>query len=174
MCNFISIVLVTGYWQGRQYLGLGPGAHSRINMSGVRHAMVNVPSPDQWMAQVEEHGHGVRRMTQVTPEDCLKELVATGLRTRAGVSRQDWTRISNNSTSFTRVLESLKNIETGFESSDADTIKLSDDKICVLDNILPHVFNVLDDINNDNANIAEDDNDEVECTDSCTGPMIKS
>ena len=134
-----------GYWSGRQYLGLGPGAHSRVCLGGERRSLVNIPEPGRWMAEVERGGHGVRLEREMEARDALKELLATGLRTRAGVSVRDWNRLSQGQLQLETLFDLVNKQNLGLQMSDG-RLRLSDDKISVLDNILPYVFNCLDEI----------------------------
>ena len=139
-----------GYWSGRQYLGLGPGAHSRLGYGDTRQALVNIPSPETWMAEVERKGDGVRRCRAVPVLDGLKELLATGLRTEAGVREADWNRACAGRVNMSELLSDMKHHHLeglGVSISDG-CLKILSDRICVLDNILPYLFIKLDEIYN--------------------------
>ena len=134
-----------GYWTGRQYLGLGPGAHSRVCLGGQRKALVNIPHPARWMAEVEKGGHGVRLERDIDMREALKELLATGLRTRDGVSASDWTRVCDGQLRLESLFNLVNNKNLGLETS-GGSMRLREDKISVLDSILPYVFNCVDEI----------------------------
>ena len=137
-----------GYWSGRQYLGLGPGAHSRLGYGDSRQALVTIPHPETWMAEVEARGHGVRRWRDIPILDGLKELLATGLRTEAGVREADWDRACAgrvNMSSLISNMDQQQQEDLGVRLSDG-CLKVMSDRICVLDNILPHLFIKLDEI----------------------------
>ncbi|MEM9342382.1 MAG: radical SAM family heme chaperone HemW [Pseudomonadota bacterium] len=70
------------YWTGREFAGIGPGAHGRIEVNGHRMATAAVLSPDEWLA-----GDGaVYSDWSVVPRDeQLTELLLMGLRLRDGV-----------------------------------------------------------------------------------------
>lgn len=138
----------TGYWSGRQYLGLGPGAHSRLGYADSRQALVTIHHPESWMAEVETKGHGVRRRLDIPILDGLKELLATGLRTEAGVRESDWVRACAGQVNMADLLSEMSQHqleELGVHCNDG-CIRVKSDRICVLDNILPHLFNKLDEI----------------------------
>ena len=137
-----------GYWSGRQYLGLGPGAHSRLGYGDKRQALVTIPHPETWMAEVEARGHGVRRTRDIPIIDGLKELLATGLRTEAGVREADWDRACAgrvNMSDLLRKMDQHQQQELGVRCSDG-CLRVMPERLCVLDNILPHLFNKLDEI----------------------------
>ncbi|CAI8044547.1 Radical S-adenosyl methionine domain-containing protein 1, mitochondrial [Geodia barretti] len=50
------------YWKGSNYVGIGPGAHSRFLHSGEFVASVNTLEPNAWMNKVKANGHGLQRM----------------------------------------------------------------------------------------------------------------
>ncbi|KAI9208286.1 uncharacterized protein BJ171DRAFT_490890 [Polychytrium aggregatum] len=86
----------TAYWEGHEYIGVGPGAHGRRHSwkSPERYRTFCVQSPNAWMKQCESHGHGVRRITRISEEDAMKEIVVFGLRTYEGVSCDTFERFS--------------------------------------------------------------------------------
>lgn len=52
------------YWRGRDYLGVGPGAHARYltcmqnDNPSYYERTVNALTPLNWIESVEKHGHG--------------------------------------------------------------------------------------------------------------------
>uniref|UniRef100_A0A8D0H323 Radical S-adenosyl methionine domain-containing protein n=1 Tax=Sphenodon punctatus TaxID=8508 RepID=A0A8D0H323_SPHPU len=80
------------YWQGSQYIGLGPGAHGRFVPLGegksLREARIQTLEPDNWMKEVMAFGHGTRKQTALSEGDVLEEILALGLRTDVGISHQ--------------------------------------------------------------------------------------
>uniref|UniRef100_K7FKI5 Radical S-adenosyl methionine domain-containing protein n=1 Tax=Pelodiscus sinensis TaxID=13735 RepID=K7FKI5_PELSI len=53
------------YWQGSQYIGIGPGAHGRFvpraHGENLREARIQTLEPDSWMKEVQAFGHGTRK-----------------------------------------------------------------------------------------------------------------
>ncbi|MGJ8643220.1 MAG: radical SAM family heme chaperone HemW [Luteolibacter sp.] len=70
-----------GYWQGSDYLGLGPSAVSTI--SGVREK--NIPDTAAYVRQIKSIGHAIHETEALTPAQRRIELIALGLRTTAGI-----------------------------------------------------------------------------------------
>ena len=133
-----------GYWSARQYVGLGPGAHSRLGQAEGRLALVNIPHPERWMCEVERAGHGVRQERNIARRDSLKELLATGLRTTAGVAGSDWERISGGTVRLGSLFDRARPLDLGLVMEQG-AMRLAEEKISVLDHVLPYVFNCLDD-----------------------------
>ncbi|MFK7849404.1 MAG: radical SAM family heme chaperone HemW [Akkermansiaceae bacterium] len=72
-----------GYWQGEDYLGLGPSAVSTI--AGVRQK--NIPDTAAYIRQIQSLGHATCEIETLSPEQRRIELIALGLRTTKGISR---------------------------------------------------------------------------------------
>jgi oxygen-independent coproporphyrinogen-3 oxidase len=41
------------YWRGEEYAGIGPGAHGRLDIDDVRHAVATEKRPEAWLMRVE-------------------------------------------------------------------------------------------------------------------------
>ncbi|XP_015266240.1 PREDICTED: radical S-adenosyl methionine domain-containing protein 1, mitochondrial [Gekko japonicus] len=86
------------YWQGSQYIGLGPGAHGRFVPWGdakiQQEARIQTLEPDVWMKEVLAFGHGTRKRTALSELDRLEEVLMLGLRMDVGISHQHWLRFS--------------------------------------------------------------------------------
>ena len=74
------------YWQGGDYAGIGPGAHGRITLGGVRLATEAPKMPGAWLSAVESTGSGENLRDALSRDDHLAERVMMGLRLREGIS----------------------------------------------------------------------------------------
>lgn len=70
-----------GYWEGADYLGLGPSAVSTIH--GVRQK--NIPDTAAYISRVNSIGHAIHETEALTPTQRRIELIALGLRTSRGI-----------------------------------------------------------------------------------------
>lgn len=70
-----------GYWEGADYLGLGPSAVSTIG--GVREK--NIPDTAAYIRQVRSIGNAIHETETLTPAQRRIELIALGLRTTRGI-----------------------------------------------------------------------------------------
>jgi len=70
-----------GYWEGADYLGLGPSAVSTIG--GVREK--NIPDTAAYIRQVRSIGNAIHETEALTPAQRRIELIALGLRTTRGI-----------------------------------------------------------------------------------------
>ncbi|MEK0083046.1 radical SAM family heme chaperone HemW [Benzoatithermus flavus] len=73
------------YWRYGDYAGIGPGAHGRLTLEGVKLATRTLRMPERWLAQVEARGHGEEPRETVPPVAQLTELLMMGLRLAEGV-----------------------------------------------------------------------------------------
>lgn len=72
------------YWRGGDYAGIGPGAHGRITVSGLRMATECPALPDDWLKSVAAGGGESLRVALTDPEQA-KEYVMMGLRIGEGI-----------------------------------------------------------------------------------------
>ena len=75
------------YWCSDDYVGIGPGAHGRVTLDGVTHAVANRRSPEAWLEAVERDGHAAEEFRALGAEERRDEVVMMGLRIAEGISR---------------------------------------------------------------------------------------
>jgi oxygen-independent coproporphyrinogen-3 oxidase len=73
------------YWRGQEYAGIGPGAHGRLDINGVRHATATEKRPEAWLMRVEANGHGVVTDDVLNREERADEFLLMGLRLAEGI-----------------------------------------------------------------------------------------
>ena len=79
------------YWQAADWLGVGPGAHSRFAVieperkSLTRTAIITRRGPTGWLHAVNTIGHGIEKKEIDTPREWAHEMVMMGLRLRDGI-----------------------------------------------------------------------------------------
>jgi putative oxygen-independent coproporphyrinogen III oxidase len=76
------------YWQGGDYVGIGPGAHGRLTVEGSRVATRQHRAPEAWLRAVEEGGHATREFRTISGAERQEELLLMGLRLSRGISRE--------------------------------------------------------------------------------------
>jgi putative oxygen-independent coproporphyrinogen III oxidase len=82
------------YWRGEEYAGIGPGAHGRLDVDGVRHAVATERRPEAWLMRVEETGHGVVTDDILNSEERADEFLLMGLRLTEGIDPQRYAVLS--------------------------------------------------------------------------------
>lgn len=73
------------YWRGGDYAGIGPGAHGRLTLDGVRYATETPLGPEAWLRQVQETGSGESLRNPLSQSDQWNERIMMGLRLTEGV-----------------------------------------------------------------------------------------
>ncbi|EGG15604.1 hypothetical protein DFA_10446 [Cavenderia fasciculata] len=108
------------YWRGGDYIGIGPGACSRVsvfnnnnqqdntNLKPEKVALKTIIHPKTWMDRVEANGHGLfeAETTTLSFKDRINELLLMGLRTKEGVSRSTFRYLSHG-LDFEQVLDPI-------------------------------------------------------------------
>ena len=73
------------YWQAQDWLGIGPGAHSRFDHQGQRIGLATRRSPQSWLEMTAQGGHAIETESVETPTEWASEMLMMGLRLKAGV-----------------------------------------------------------------------------------------
>ena len=75
------------YWRYQDYAGIGPGAHGRLTLAGVKYATRQRRLPERWLAAVEASGNGIEETAPIDRDAAIEEMLMMGLRLVDGVSR---------------------------------------------------------------------------------------
>ena len=82
------------YWRGQEYAGIGPGAHGRLDIDGMRHAIATEKRPETWLMRVEATGHGVNTDEILNSEERADEFLLMGLRLNEGIDPDRYKALS--------------------------------------------------------------------------------
>jgi len=82
------------YWRGQEYAGIGPGAHGRLDIDGIRHAVAMEKRPETWLMRVEASGHGIITDDPLNSEECADEFLLMGLRLAEGIDPERYAALS--------------------------------------------------------------------------------
>jgi oxygen-independent coproporphyrinogen-3 oxidase len=115
------------YWNYQDYLGIGPGAHSRLFTNDKVSALMNFHKPDKWMSAVEEKGIGLQNTTQLNNNEILEELLMMNLRLEEGLD------IKKMKDFFGKDVKNMLNISELKKFVDAGMVKYDDDRIRLTD-----------------------------------------
>ncbi|MDD3029305.1 MAG: radical SAM family heme chaperone HemW [Alphaproteobacteria bacterium] len=79
------------YWRYEDYLGIGPGAHSRLGIfeKNVR-SIENIASPALWRESVLRDGSGADLNDALKESDAMREALLMGLRLTEGIAIEAW------------------------------------------------------------------------------------
>lgn len=73
------------YWRYGEYAGIGPGAHGRVVVDGVRRATSTERNPEGWAALVGAGGHGIVEDVALSGAEEADEALLMGLRLTEGI-----------------------------------------------------------------------------------------
>lgn len=73
------------YWRSGDYVGVGPGAHGRLTIDGIRWATEAHRAPEAWLEAVESAGSGQSAREALSDRDRAVEMLLMGLRLSEGV-----------------------------------------------------------------------------------------
>jgi putative oxygen-independent coproporphyrinogen III oxidase len=82
------------YWRGEEYAGIGPGAHGRVDINGVRHATATERRPESWLMRVEATGDGLVTDDCLNSEERADEFLLMGLRLTEGIDPKRYAALS--------------------------------------------------------------------------------
>ncbi|WP_137700956.1 radical SAM family heme chaperone HemW [Marimonas lutisalis] len=81
------------YWRYGDYVGIGPGAHGRLTISGQRYATETPLAPQVWLNQAEETG-GESLRRALSRRDQAEEFLMMGLRLTEGLDMRRFERLA--------------------------------------------------------------------------------
>ncbi|NNE57528.1 MAG: radical SAM family heme chaperone HemW [Hellea sp.] len=74
------------YWQGHDYIGVGPGAHGRVTSGGQRIATTAKARPGNYISSVQDQEPDPRDQELLSGEDWAAEYLMMGMRIQDGIS----------------------------------------------------------------------------------------
>ncbi|XP_078510581.1 radical S-adenosyl methionine domain-containing protein 1, mitochondrial isoform X2 [Lissotriton helveticus] len=138
------------YWLGRQYIGIGPGAHGRFVPRGDgkmhREARIQTLEPEPWMKEVLSRGHGTRKSVEQTQLEVLEEALVLGLRLDTGITHEHWQELEP-PLSLHDVFDASEPVTTmiqqGLLQLDVRGLRCTWQGLAVLDGLLPPLLTQL-------------------------------
>jgi putative oxygen-independent coproporphyrinogen III oxidase len=109
------------YWRGGDWIGIGPGAHGRLTVEGRRIATHSAARPADYQYSVQTPLDRFF-LSELSPLDNARELLALGLRSDVGFDLERIARITGSET-HAATLQSL--IETGLIRQNGPTVSLT-------------------------------------------------
>ncbi len=128
------------YWNYRDYLGIGPGAHSRVSYEDGRSAIYMVKAPDTWLKNVKAHASGVKTQTPISKESAFDEALLMGARLKEGVRLSRLQEIDlSRAESLTSSLKTHWLCEDRFVDVDEGYIRIREDKRILTNRIIQYL-----------------------------------
>ncbi|NRB11003.1 MAG: coproporphyrinogen III oxidase [Rickettsiaceae bacterium] len=116
-----------GYWHYEEYIGIGPGAHSRLHLKNKILANMMIHKPDKWLDQVLTKGDGIQQQVKLSTKEIIEEIIMMGMRLSSGISDHNLQQLLN--LKFSDVLKQ----DTLQEYINLGLIKDNKDKLCLTD-----------------------------------------
>ncbi|QTP64040.1 coproporphyrinogen III oxidase [Candidatus Liberibacter africanus] len=125
------------YWRYGDYIGIGPGAHSRVKIGSHRIAMSIEKNPENWLKTVKERGHAVVEKEFLSFEQQADELLMMGMRLREGISIKDWEMLAERNLD----IECAKELQRqGFiEKIESSRLRCTPKGMMMLDSVVTHL-----------------------------------
>ncbi len=126
------------YWHYGDYIGIGPGAHGRLSLSGgdegksVKHATRDHSAPEKWLEMVEDKGCGAHPYEALAAKDSFVEALMMGLRLAEGIAL-DWRGHLDKTK-----LETLK--DEGWLNYNDEHLQLTRDGLLRLNAVVPYIL----------------------------------
>jgi putative oxygen-independent coproporphyrinogen III oxidase len=122
------------YWHYHEYAGIGPGAHGRIVINGVRHATATEQRPEDWLERVEAASHGLIVDDPLTRAQAGDEFLLMGLRLTDGIDPARYRALAGRPLDPARVAALVRD---GFVDQDNDgTLRVTRTGFPVLDTVV--------------------------------------
>lgn len=130
------------YWNNGEWLGIGAGAHSRINIGKKRYAIQNLKKPEKWLKKCLEQDNGVSLKRRLSNNEIIEEFVLMGLRIKDGIALSNIQKNIDCNSLFDILNE--KNIDflekEGFIEANSDNIRIIGDNFLLLNSIIEKVL----------------------------------
>lgn len=120
------------YWRSGDWVGIGPGAHGRITLDGVRFATETALSPNSWLQAVSD-GNGESLRDVIPADEWATEFLMMGLRTAEGIDLSRLGEIHQNSINQNKINDL---VELAMIEIDGETLRATQDGRPVLNGIL--------------------------------------
>lgn len=120
----------SAYWDGSNYLGIGPGAHS-FNGEVRRY---NVPSIDRYVKGLQT-GMPARETEWLDVNTRYNDFIMTGLRTTKGILVRELERLFGMSKRYYCLLNARKSLQNGFLVYEDEHLRLDEKGLFIADDI---------------------------------------
>ncbi|MGI4753437.1 MAG: radical SAM family heme chaperone HemW [Janthinobacterium lividum] len=123
------------YWNYNDYLGIGPGAHSRVieNPSSVS-AIMMWHKPEKWLEAVNNKNNGIQTNSKLTKQEIIEEILMMGLRLKKGIN------ISALEQKIDAKLENILDISSLNHYQELDLIRLDDNIYLTYKGLMLHSY----------------------------------
>lgn len=134
------------YWRCGMYLGIGPGAHGRLNSGDngsddAWRAVYRIHDPARWIKAVDANGHGTAKEFPLSKEERRDEAVMMGLRLTDGLTAQGFRAATGLSLKGAFAPDNLARLmDGGFLEMGPDTLKATPEGMLRLDSVISRLL----------------------------------
>jgi oxygen-independent coproporphyrinogen-3 oxidase len=83
-----------GYWRYNNYIGFGPGAHSRVRRDNKEiYAVRQHSKPEKWLDSIKIKGHGTAENRKLQDRESAEEMLMMSLRLKEGLDLKQFQQI---------------------------------------------------------------------------------
>ena len=129
------------YWQNGCWLGIGAGAHSRIDINNKRYAIQNIKDPNKWVEKCLKNSVSISKKNLLSRQEIIEEFVLMGLRTKNGINIKDLQKNIDCNNLYD--ILNKKNIDflvkNNFISANNNEIKIINDNFNLLNSIIEKI-----------------------------------
>jgi oxygen-independent coproporphyrinogen-3 oxidase len=138
------------YWRYGSYLGLGPGAHSRIaffdelSQSWQMQSMEIVYNPAKWLEQIAANAHAIKQLSKLSKLEVLQEILMMGLRLTAGIDNANLRAFSGKS--FAELIDAnllAQLVDSGLLDYDLAGQRLYDKGLALHSSVISKLFGAI-------------------------------
>lgn len=130
------------YWNYDEYLGIGPGAHSRLHDAGVM-ALMNFHKPQKWVASVLESGRGLQKEELLSEEELIEEILMMGLRLESGIGDSALRKLVGKGFDEVLNMDAVGcYIDSGFAQMNLGKLRLTHKGLLMHSYIVPRLINI--------------------------------
>ena len=83
------------YWNGLDYLGIGPGAHGRLTQNHITQSIQSYKNPNKWLNAALKKQNGEQNRLSLKPSERFEEILLMGLRLTKGISSSSFHNLTN-------------------------------------------------------------------------------
>ena len=129
------------YWNYDEYIGIGPGAHSRLHNKDGIVALMMTNKPQAWLDKVNELGHGIQTKTKLSKIETIEEVLMMGTRLQAGIVEEKFQEITGKNFSDSLNIKIIKQLShQNFVTMCPGQIKLSEKGLLLHSYIVPRML----------------------------------
>ncbi len=82
------------YWRYGDYVGIGPGAHGRITVNGVKKATTTPLMPEKWLSRVQSNGFSLETTETISRVEQSEEYLMMSLRLAEGTDLERFEKLA--------------------------------------------------------------------------------